>query len=147
MDLRSGGSAVLSVMAPGRSGPAAAAANLPVGSLAATLATQGDYGTIKGRLVWGGSDVPPARTLVEKGRGTKGSRGLRTGGGNPHRELVVDPKTKGVAYGFAYLVKPKGTNPEAVKELLATQPESRSSTRRIASSCPMSWRSIRIRRW
>ena len=36
---------------------------------------------------------------------------------------MVDPKTKGVAYGFAYLVKPKGANPEAVKALLAKQPK------------------------
>ena len=41
----------------------------------------------------------------------------------PSRELVVDPKTKGVAYGFAYLVRPRGTNPDAVKDLLTRSPK------------------------
>ena len=33
------------------------------------------------------------------------------------------PKTKGVAYGFAYLVRPKGRNPALVKELIAKNPK------------------------
>ena len=36
---------------------------------------------------------------------------------------MVDPKTKGVAYGFVYLVRPSGSNPAAVKELLAKSPK------------------------
>ena len=38
------------------------------------------------------------------------------------RSLDVDPATKGVAHAFAYLVSPKGSNPEAEKALLARQP-------------------------
>ena len=38
-------------------------------------------------------------------------------------ELEIDPKTKGVRYGFAYIVRPKGTNPEAVQELIAKNPK------------------------
>ncbi len=41
----------------------------------------------------------------------------------PSRELVVDPATKGVAYGFAYLVRPRGTNPDAVKDILTRSPK------------------------
>ena len=33
------------------------------------------------------------------------------------------PKTKGVAYAFAYISRPKGANPDAIKELLAKQPK------------------------
>ena len=40
----------------------------------------------------------------------------------PWRKLLVDPKTKGVANGFAYIVKPKGSNPEAVKNLIEKNP-------------------------
>jgi hypothetical protein len=40
-----------------------------------------------------------------------------------NKELVVDPDTKGISYAFAYLLKPKGTNPSAVKELLAAHPK------------------------
>jgi hypothetical protein len=101
----------------------ATAANLPVGSLGMTLTAQGEYGSIKGRLVWGGSDVPPARVLVEKGRAPKDPEVCARDEAVPNRELVVDPKTKGVAYGFAYLVKPRGGNPGAVKELLARSPK------------------------
>ena len=39
------------------------------------------------------------------------------------REIVVDPKTKGVANSFVYVVRPKGANPEAVKALIATNPK------------------------
>ncbi len=50
---------VVSLVAVAASAQSAPAANLPVSALAITLATQADYGTIKGRLVWGGSEVPP----------------------------------------------------------------------------------------
>ncbi len=99
------------------------ATNLPIGSLGMTLAAQGEYGTIKGRLVWGGSDLPPARVLIEKGRAQKDPEICARDAAIPNRELVVDPQTKGVAYGFAYLIKPKGSNPGAVKELLARSPK------------------------
>jgi hypothetical protein len=120
---RSGGLGALSLMLLAVGALSANAANLPVGSLAATLAAQGEYGTIKGRLVWGGSDVPPARVLIEKGRAQKDPEICAREAAIPNRELVVDPKTKGVVYGFAYLIKPKGSNPGAVKELLARSPK------------------------
>ena len=91
--------------------------------MAVALAAQGDYGTIKGRLVWGGNDAPPVRMLVDKGRAQKDPEICAREEAIPNRELVVDPSTKGVAYGFAYLVKPKGSNPGAVKELLARSPK------------------------
>ena len=61
-------------------------------------------------------------------------------------DLEVDPKTKGVAYGFAYLSRPKANNPEMVKELIAKSRKSR-STRRIATFCRIRWPSIRTRLW
>jgi hypothetical protein len=116
---RSAGLGALGLMLLAVGARFASAANLPVGSLAATLAAQGEYGTIKGRLVWGGSDVPTALALIEKGRAQKDPEVCAREAAIPNRELVVDPKTKGVASGFAYLVKPRGSNPGAVKELLA----------------------------
>jgi hypothetical protein len=38
------------------------------------------------------------------------------------RALSIDPKTKGIAYAFAYLVSPKGKNADAEKALLAASP-------------------------
>ncbi len=120
---RCGGLGALSLMLLAVAALSANAANLPIGPLGMTLAAQGEFGTIKGRLVWGGSDVPPARVLIAKGRAQKDSEICAREAAIPNRELVVDPKNKGVAYGFAYLVKPKGSNPGAVKELLARSPK------------------------
>ena len=38
------------------------------------------------------------------------------------KELVVDPASKGIRYAFAYLPKPQGANPDAVKALVAKTP-------------------------
>lgn len=120
---RSGGLGAVGLMLLAVGARFATAANLPVGALGVTLAAQGEYGTIKGRLVWGVSDIPPARALIEKGRAQKDPEICAREAAIPNHELVVDPKTKGVAYGFAYLVKPKGSNPGAVQELLARSPK------------------------
>src|SRR5271166_1809448 len=120
---RSGGLGAAGLMLVALSARFATAANLPVGSLGVTLAAEGEYGTIKGRLVWGGSDVPSARALIEKGRAQRDPEICAREAAIPNRELVVDPKTKGVVYGFAYLIKPKGSNSGAVKELLARSPK------------------------
>ena len=101
----------------------AEAYGLPTAILGSGQAGQADYGTIKGRLVWGGSEVPPSRNLIEKGQAQKDAEVCAKDEAVPNRELLVDPKTKGVAYGFVYLVKPKGANPAAVKELLAKHPK------------------------
>jgi len=120
---RSGGLGAAGLMLVALSARFVTAANLPVGSLGVTLAAEGEYGTIKGRLVWGGSDVPSARALIEKGRAQRDPEICAREAAIPNRELVVDPKTKGVVYGFAYLIKPKGSNSGAVKELLARSPK------------------------
>jgi hypothetical protein len=101
----------------------AGAVTVSPGFAGTVLAGQGQYGTIKGRLVWGGSEVPPRQNLVEQGKAPKDPDVCGKTEAVPSRGLAVDPKTKGVAHGFAYLVKPKGTNPGAVKELLAKNPK------------------------
>src|SRR5262249_23191666 len=80
---------------------------------------QGNYGTIKGRLVWDGDTLPPAKNLVEKGAATKDPQVCAKDVAIESRDLVVDPKTKGIRYAFAYLPKPAGTNPDAAKALVA----------------------------
>lgn len=84
---------------------------------------QGNFGTIKGRLVWGGETVPPARNLADVGQAPKDPQVCAAKEPIAARDLVVDPATKGVRYGFVYLVKPQGVNPEAVKALVARTPE------------------------
>lgn len=84
---------------------------------------QNDYGTIKGRLVWGGDTPPPRTNLVEKGQAQKDGDVCAKDSPIPARDLVVDPKSKGVAYGVAYIVRPKGSNPEAVQKLISQAPK------------------------
>lgn len=90
---------------------------------AAEAQAQGNFGTIKGRLVWGGGDVPAAKDLVAVGQAAKDPQVCAKAAPIPDRKLVVDPATKGVRYGFAYLVRPQGANPDAAKALLAKAPE------------------------
>ena len=99
------------------SAPAAA----PLGLLGASLTTQGNYGTLKGRVVWGGSDVPKPKVLVEKGQAPKDPSVCAKSSSIIGHDLAVDPKTKGVRYVFVYLTKPKGKNPSAEKELLSKE--------------------------
>jgi hypothetical protein len=104
--------------------PRPAASAPPVaGLLTANIVGQGSYGTIKGRLVWGGDTVPKARVLQEKGKAEKNPDVCAKDQSILSHELEIDPDTKGIAYGFAYIVKPKGTNPEAIQELLAKRPK------------------------
>jgi hypothetical protein len=108
----------------GFAGPSRAAAP-PVAVLAAATTAQGNYGTIKGRLVWDGGAVPPPKTAVEKGQGNlpapKDPNVCAKDTPIPDNSLVVDPKTQGVRYGIAYLVRPQGSNPDAVQAILSKQ--------------------------
>jgi hypothetical protein len=99
-------------------GPSPARASAPVGPLLSGLVGQGSFGTIKGRLVWGGSEAPKPRVLIEKGQAQKDPNVCAANAAIPDNSLAVDPQTRGVKYAFAYLVRPKGENPEAVKALL-----------------------------
>ena len=104
--------------------PAGAHASPPfAASLMAGPIGQAEYGTVKGRLVWGGDQVPPVRVLEQKGKAEKDPNVCAKDRPILSRELVIDPETKGVSYAFAYISRPKGNNPEAVKGLLAKQPK------------------------
>ena len=81
------------------------------------------YGTIKGRLVWGGAKLPADTPLVKKGDSAVKDAAVCSADAVPNEDYVVDPATKGVANGFAYVLTPKGTNPAAEKALLAKEPE------------------------
>ncbi len=103
-------------------GHTAAAPPVPAATLGAVVG-QSQFGTIKGRLVWGGDQVPPVRVLEEKGKAQKDPNVCAATQPILSRELVVDPATKGVSYAFAFISRPKGSNPEAVQELLSKTPK------------------------
>lgn len=98
------------------SGGQARAGVTPVGGLLAGVT--GQYGTIKGRLVYGGDPVPAPEVLIEKGKADKDPSVCGVSETIYSKALVVDAKTKGIRYGFAYLVRPRGSNPDAVKALV-----------------------------
>jgi plastocyanin len=101
--------------------PKAAAGTPPVAAVAATLPAQasGSFGTIKGRVVWAGADIPKPKVLDSKAKDPQvcAVKPLYS------RDLVIDPKTKGMAHIFAYLPRPKGANPEALKALVEKAPK------------------------
>jgi len=73
-------------------------------------------------LVWGGDTAPEAKNAVEKGKAEKDPTVCAASAAIRDKKLVVDPKTKGVRYAFAYLVRPKGNNPDAMKAALEKTP-------------------------
>jgi hypothetical protein len=104
--------------------PLRAEAAAPAGGLLVLgVVGQANYGTIKGRLVWGGEKIPPPEVLAAIGKATKDPEICARDQSIVSHELEIDPKTKGVAYGFAYILRPKGSNPAAVKALIAKDPK------------------------
>jgi hypothetical protein len=96
----------------------------PVGPLAASLTTaEGEYGTIKGRLVWGGPEAPQPKVVEPKGNARKDPAVCAKDAPILDQSVVVDSSTKGIRFAYAYLVKPNGTNPDAAKELTAKTPK------------------------
>jgi hypothetical protein len=91
--------------------------------LAESSIGQAQTGTIKGRLVYGDENIPEIKVDVAKGTDTKSPEVCAKNASIMSRDLVVDPKTKGVAYGFAFLSKPKGDSTEQVRALLAKNPK------------------------
>ena len=66
---------------------------------------------------------PPSRRSLRRWASAKGSGGyLAATAPIVDEKVVVDPQTKGIRFAFAYLVKPKLANPDAVKRLTAKTP-------------------------
>ncbi len=104
--------------------PVRAQAKPPAGTLLVLgVVGQADVGTIKGRLVWGGEQVSPTEVLQAKGKAAKDPDVCARNQSILSHDLEIDPKTKGVAYGFAYLTRPKANNPEMVQELITLKPK------------------------
>jgi hypothetical protein len=79
-------------------------------------------GTIKGKLVWGGGAIPEPKVDVTKGD-PKVKDAVCKAQTILSKDLVIDPKTLGVANGIAYLVKPAGDYKAAESALLEKTPE------------------------
>jgi hypothetical protein len=102
-----------------------AAAAPPAASVALASGAVGQSGTgsIKGQLVWGGETIPPVEVKVEKGKAPRDPEICAKDQPIMSRKLVIDEKTKGVASGFAYLVRPTGDFAATVKALLEREPK------------------------
>ena len=102
---------------------AAAAPPAPAGTISSALTTQGATGTIKGRLVWGGGDVPKVPLLVKKGDTNVKDGAVCSAVDLADHSLSIDPATKGIRYAFAFLVRPKGVTPDAAKAVAKKEPK------------------------
>ena len=95
-------------------------ASTPAGLISSAVVSQdGAFGTIKGRLVYGGAKAPEPKKLDNMSQNPEvcGKKQLFD------QKLKVDPKNLGIEFGFAYLVAPKGSNPKAIEDLLAKSPQ------------------------
>ncbi len=101
---------------------AAAVPPTPRAAIALNAEAAAAFGSIKGRLVWGGSNIPETKILVKKGQADVKDDVCKTED-LTSKALIIEPKTKGIGFAFAYLLQPKGTNPEAEKALLAKNPQ------------------------
>ena len=72
------------------------------------------WGTLKGRVLFGG-DPPPAAVLQEKGKAAKDPEVCAKDGPIKSERLVVDPASKGVRFALVYLPKPTAVNEDAKK--------------------------------
>ena len=107
----------------GRAEKSIEAAVVPIASIAAVVPGQAsEYGTIKGRVVWGGDKAPAQPPRFPVGKADKDPEFCGAKTAIPDEEVVVDPKTLGVKDVMVYLNKPSGKNPEAEKALLAAHP-------------------------
>ena len=87
------------------------------------LLAQSDYGSIKGRLVLGGAEVPVRKFLVEQGKAAKDPEVCGKDAPVVNRELAVDPKTKGVAYGVRVPGQAQGGEPRGGQGPAGQEPQ------------------------
>ncbi len=87
-------------------------------SQAAEPAKGNRFGAIRGRLVWDHAELPKPQVLQAEGRAERDPEVCARGLAIVDDSLVIDPRTKGIKNGIAYLANPKGTNPKAEQTLL-----------------------------
>ncbi len=82
-----------------------------------------EFGSIKGRVVWGGAGLTEKTARLKKGDRSAKDFAICAAEEIPDEDLVVDSKTRGVANVFAYVLKPVGQNPKTQDTLLNASPE------------------------
>jgi hypothetical protein len=83
-------------------------------------APQSGTGTIKGKLVWDGGAIPKPKVETTAATNKDPVCKVKT---LYNKDLTVDPVTKGIADGIAYLVNPTGDFSATAKELVEKHPE------------------------
>ena len=102
------------------------------------------FGTIRGRLVWEGADLPKLKDLQPQGKAERDPEVCGRDERIPDDSLLIDAKTKGIKNAIAYLVHPRGTNPKAEQALRGQSPQV-FVDQGIASSSPASPRCTKAR--
>jgi plastocyanin len=93
----------------------------PSTSAAAPVKAEG-WGTLKGKVVFGGTPPPPA-VLQEVGKAAKDPEICAKTAPIPSERLVVNSGTKGVKNVFVYIQRPTAVNDEAKKEAASKHAE------------------------
>jgi hypothetical protein len=99
-----------------------AASKAPTDTANAAPVTEKGWGTLKGRVVFGG-DAPQPPVLQAVGKAEKDPEVCAKTTPIVSEKLVVNPATKGVKNVFVYLQRPTAVNEEAKKAALAQKPD------------------------
>jgi plastocyanin len=107
--------------APSGTAPAAPAEEADAAkSETAPAAVAEGWGTLKGRVVFGG-DAPTPKTLVEVGKAVKDPEVCGAKEAIPSERLVVNKDSKGVRYAVVFIPRPTRVNPDAEKSVAETK--------------------------
>ena len=82
----------------------------------------GDFGTIKGRLIWSGSEIPRFKDLQLQGQAERDPQVCARNSSIPNTALIVDSRSKGISEAIAYVENPQGSFLQVEKAFLAKAP-------------------------
>lgn len=91
---------------------------------AAAPPDQGDrYGSIRGRLIWAGAEIPRFKDLQPQGRAERDPQVCAQTRAIPDKALIIDARSKGIRDAIAYLGNPQGAFLEIEKAFIAATPK------------------------
>ncbi|SIO40153.1 hypothetical protein SAMN05444166_4399 [Singulisphaera sp. GP187] len=81
------------------------------------------FGSIRGRVIWAGTELPRFNDLQPQGRAERDPQICARERAIPNNALIIDPQSKGITNAIAYLGNPQGAFLEIEKALIADAPQ------------------------
>ncbi|AGA24717.1 hypothetical protein [Singulisphaera acidiphila] len=81
------------------------------------------FGSIRGRVIWSGAEIPRFKDLVPQGQAERDPQVCAQKRAIPDNALIIDPRSKGITDAIAYLSDPQGDFFETEVTLIADAPK------------------------